>query len=69
MIPKFISMLKILGILKIGQCYLNEILPQIGLHCHNFILLSAPYNNIGKDDVSTLVDSLPALKYLDLHES
>ena len=46
---------------------MNEILPQIGLHCHNFILLSAPYNNIGRDDVSALVDSHPELMYLDLH--
>ena len=67
MIPKFISKLKFLDILKIGHCYLNEILPQIGFHCHNFILLSAPYHNIGKDHVSALVDSHPELMYLDLH--
>ena len=66
-IPKFISKWKNLEMLKLGKYYLKEILPQIGLHCNNFIWLSAPYNYFHKDDASALVASLPKLEYLDLH--
>ena len=53
--------------LRLVKYFLKEIMPEIGLHCNNFIWLSAPYTYIGKDEASALVSSLSELKYLDLH--
>ena len=68
-IPKFISKWKSLEMMRMGKLHMEEVLPQIGLHCHNFIWLSAPYTYIGKDEASAIVTSLPKLKYLDLHNA
>ncbi|KAJ9676405.1 hypothetical protein PVL29_025096 [Vitis rotundifolia] len=67
--PKIISKWKSLEMMRLRKFYMKEIVPQIGLHCNNFISLSAPYTNIGKDEASAIMDSLPKLKYLDLHTS
>ena len=66
-IQKFICKWKNLEMLTLGKYHLKEIVTQIGLHCNNFISLSAPFNYFGKDEAFALVSSLPKLKYLDLH--
>ncbi|KAL6315388.1 hypothetical protein AAG906_000498 [Vitis piasezkii] len=53
--------------MRLGKFHMKSVLPQIGLHCNNFIWLSAPYTYIGKDEALVMVASLPKLKYLDLH--
>ena len=58
-----------LGKFHIGEFHMKSVLPQIGLHCNNFIWLSAPYAGIEKDEASAIVALLPRLKYLDLHYS
>ena len=66
-IPQFISKWKSLEMMRLGKFHMKEVLPEIGLHCNNFIWLSAPETYIGKDEASAIVTSLPQLKYLDLH--
>ena len=66
-ILEFISKWKNLEMLGLGKYNLKGIIPEIGLHCNNFIWLSAPNTYIGKDEASALVSSLSELKYLDLH--
>ncbi|CBI18855.3 unnamed protein product, partial [Vitis vinifera] len=69
-IPKFVSKWKSLERMRIGKFHVKSVLrllPQIGLHCNNFIWLSAPYSYIRKDEALGIVASLPKLKYLDLH--
>ncbi|RVW31799.1 hypothetical protein CK203_099485 [Vitis vinifera] len=56
-----------LEMMRLGKFHMKEVLPEIGLHCNNFIWLSAPETYIGKDEASAIVTSLPQLKYLDLH--
>ncbi|WKA11817.1 hypothetical protein VitviT2T_029279 [Vitis vinifera] len=58
-----------LGKFHVGLFHMKSVLPQIGLHCNNFIWLSAPHASIEKDEASAIVASLPRLKYLDLHYS
>ncbi|KAJ9676410.1 hypothetical protein PVL29_025099 [Vitis rotundifolia] len=68
-IPKFVSKWKSLEMMRLGKFHMKSVVPQIGLHCNNFIWLSAPYTYIGKVEALVMVASLPKLKCLDLHRA
>ena len=54
------------AVFHVGLFYMKSVLPQIGLHCNNFIWLSAPRAGIRKYVASAIVASLPRLEYLDI---
>ncbi|KAJ9693749.1 hypothetical protein PVL29_009620 [Vitis rotundifolia] len=69
-IPKLISKWKNLVMLSLGSTHnMEEILALISLHCNNFIMLFAPRIYVGKDEATSIVTSLPNLKYLVLKGS
>ncbi|XP_059590697.1 putative F-box/LRR-repeat protein 19 isoform X2 [Vitis vinifera] len=54
------------AVFHVGLFYMKSVLPQIGLHCNNFIWLSARRAGIRKYVASAIVASLPRLEYLDI---